>query len=246
MKTKLINIMLFLAVLVPSVHATIFTEDGVIDGGTYDDVYIQSDATVDMTAGTVYTMYIENLGTLNYHGGIITEVELRNSGTFNLEESSLSGSALSSWGSGNFNLDGGAYQGTLEMWEYSHNIIDSGQLTTATSDFYDYVITDIYGGDVVWNSLSLHGYSALNIYGGNVSFNSGFNLHEDAEINVHYSDIIYLNEWDEIITGYHLLDGSEFMLDQFSQYEIDQINFVPEPTTFLLFGLGGIILRRRK
>ncbi|MHC4069549.1 MAG: PEP-CTERM sorting domain-containing protein [Planctomycetota bacterium] len=244
MKKKLIKIMLFLAFLAPvTCQALTFTDDGVIDGGTYTDVYILNTATVGMTAGTVDTMYIENLGTMNYFDGTITDIELRNSATFNLEGSSLSGSTLSSRGSGNFNLNSGAYQGTLDMWEYSHNVLNDGQLTATLASFYDYVITDVYGGNIAWDSISLHGYSELNIYGGDVSFNNGFNLHEDAGINVYYSDII---EWDEIITGYHLLDGSEFMLDQFTQYEIDQINFVPEPTTFLLLGLGGLLLRKRK
>ncbi len=229
-------------------HATTFTEDGEINGGTYDNVYIWYTATVDMTAGTVDNMYIEDSGTLNYFDGTINNIELRNSGIFNLESSSLSGSSLSSWGSGNFNLNGGSYQGTLGSWEYGHNVLNAGQLTVTLASFYDYVITDVYGGNITWDFMSLHGYSVLNIYGGDIGFNNGFNLHEAAEINVYYSSIIRHKPEDphSLIIGYHLLDGSEFMLDQFTQSEIDQINFVPEPATFLLLGLGAVMLRRRR
>ena len=83
----------------------------------------------------------------------------------------------------------------------------------------------------------------LNIYGGGVTFQNGFNLRDDAQINVYYSDIIY-HEYDPFIIGYQLLDGSEFMLDQFSPSEIDQISFVPEPATLFLLGLGAIALRK--
>ncbi len=248
MKKKLIKIMIFLAALAPATcQALTFTDDGVINGGTYDNVYIENTATVDMTAGVVGNMYIQNLGTLNYFDGTITEIELRNSATFNLKGSSLSGSTLSSWGSGNFNLNSGAYQGTLDMWEYGHNILNDGQLTATLANFYDYVITDVYGGNVTWDFISLHGYSELNIYGGDVSFNNGFNLHEDAEINVYYQSVIETERPYELL-GYILLDGTEFLLDQFTSSEIEQINFqyVPEPTTLLLFAIGGLFLKRQK
>jgi len=229
-------------------HAIIFDEDGVIDGGTYDDVYIINTATVDMTNGTVGNMYIQNLGTLIFSGGTISEIELRNSATFNLENSSLSGVTLSSWGSGNFNLNNGSYSGALESWEYCHNTINDGQLLDVQANLYDYVVTDIYGGNVTWDFMSLHGYSVLNIYGGDIGFNNGFNLHEAAEINVYYSSIIRYKPEDPYspIIGYRLLDSSEFMLDQFSQYEIDQINFIPEPSTLLLLSLGGLLLRKKR
>jgi hypothetical protein len=103
---------------------------------------------------------------------------------------------------------------------------------------------NIYGGNVAWGSVAISQSAMLNIYGGGVTFQNGFNLQDDAQINVYYSDIIY-HEYDPFIIGYHLLDGSEFMLDQFSPSEIDQITFVPEPASILLVSLGSLLLRRR-
>jgi len=226
-------------------HATTFTEDGEINGGTYSEVYILNDATVDMIAGMVDSMYVEDSGTLNYFDGSIEQIILDDSSTMNIESSSLIGTSLSLSGSSYFNLNGGSYQGTLDAGEYSHNIMNDGQLTATLANFYGYVITDVYGGNITWDFISLHGYAALNIYGGDVSFNNGFNLNEDAEINVYYSSIISQERPYEIL-GYQLLDGSEFMLDQFTQYEIDQINFIPEPSTLLLLSLGGILLRKKR
>lgn len=93
-------------------------------------------------------------------------------------------------------------------------------------------------------------HAELNIYGGEVTFNrsgwgSTFRLSSSAAFNVYYSDIIYGSGETDIL-GYHLLDGSEFMLDQFNQEEIDLITFVPEPATFVILSLGGILLRKRK
>ncbi len=219
-----------------------FTEDGTIVSGAYDDVTIMSTATVGMTGGIVGDMYIQNLGTLNFEGGTIEGAELWSSAKFNLEGASFD-NTLSLNNSSIFNLNSGTFSGLIYGYEHSHSSINDGQALGIDFEMSSYAIADIYGGEVTIDFVHLHGDSVLNVYGGDVTFTNGFSLYEDGEINVHYSDII---EWDEIITGYHLLDGSEFMLDQFSQYEIDQINFVPEPATFLLLGLGGLLLRKKK
>jgi|AntAceMinimDraft_16_1070373.scaffolds.fasta_scaffold17371_2 hypothetical protein len=269
MKTKFIKIMFFLAILAPvTCQATIFTEDGTISGGTYSDVTIESTATVGMTAGTVETMQINQMGTLNYYGGSIEdEIYLRDSGILNFEGATFQRpQGLSMHNGSSLNFNDGLLSGTLEIHDFVEVVIDGGQITDALLNSNGYANTtisdgsidwddmwlngfsvlDIYGGTVNWFSAGIGDDATLNIYGGIISFEHGFSLSNDGEFNVHYSDIIYVNEWDDIIIGYHLLDDSEFMLNQFSQYEIDQINFVPEPTTFLLLGLGGLLLRKRK
>lgn len=266
---KKIYTIVILVVFAPAIcQAIVFTEDGAIDGGTYGNVTIENDATVDMTAGTVDAMSINQVGTLNFYGGtIIEEIYLRESGILNLEGANFHPTqSLTIEDASTFNLNSGVLSGRIELREYVEVYVNGGQITDSLLDSTGYAITDIYdgihtfedmwlyqystlniyGGDVSWLTGSITDNAVLNVYGGTIDFEHGFSVGNNGEFNVHYSDIIYLNEWDEIITGYHLLDGSEFMLDQFTQYEIDQINFVPEPTTLLLFGLGGLLLRKRR
>jgi len=249
MKFKFIIMLVFLAVFVPIVcqaDSLIFTEDGTIDGGTYDDVTIMSTAEVSMNNGSVGNMYIQDLGKLNYYNGTINQTELRDSAKLNLEGASFS--SLKLFNSGEFNLNSGTYSGLLEKYEYCQTNINGGQVLNGGLLSYNYGITNIYDGSVTWDGVDLYQDSVLNIYGGDVLFTNGFWLDDNAEINVFYSDIIRLKPEDPLsqILGYYLLDGSEFMLDQFSYAEIEQINFVPEPATLLLLGLGGALLRKRK
>lgn len=238
-----ISRIVFLLLFTPALcQAIIITEDATIDGGTYDDVTIMETATVSMTGGTVGDMYIQNLGTLNFEGGTIEEAQLWHSGIFNLEGASFD-NTLSLNNSSIFNLNNGIFSGLIYGYEYSHSSINSGQALGIDFEMSSYAITDIYGGEVTIDFVHLHGYSVLSVYGGDVTFTNGFSLTEDAEINVYYSGLIYE---DEHIIGYQLLDGSNFTLDQFTQAEIDQMNFVPEPATFLLVGLGWILVRSRK
>ncbi|MBN2138172.1 MAG: PEP-CTERM sorting domain-containing protein [Sedimentisphaerales bacterium] len=245
---KVLKIMLLLLLMPMLCRATslTFTEDGTITSGTYDDVTIMDTATVGMSGGDVSRMYVQNLGILNYSGGTIGQTELRDAAKLNLEGASLTGLKL--FNSNIFNLNSGTFDGTFEMYEYSEINVNGGQVVNADLQSYNFGITDIYAGDVTWEGVDLYQHSVLNIYGGDVLFNDGFWLDDDAGINVFYSSIIRLKPEDPYseIIGYNLRDGGEFMLDQFAQSEIDQINFVPEPTTLLLLGLGGLLLRKRK
>ena len=218
-----------------------FTEDGTINGETYDVVDILNTATVDMIAGSVGNMYVRNSGTLDFYGGTITDIELWNSGTLNLEGASLTGLKLTD--SSVFNLNTGIFDGLLEMSLSSQAGINGGQVVNASLTSDNDSITNIYNGDISWDGVDLY-HATLNIYGGDVLFNGGFSLYDDAGINVFYSSVLY-DKPGGIIIGYNLLDNSEFMLNQFTQPEVDQINFVPEPATLLLFGLGGLFLRKR-
>ncbi len=246
MQKKIQKIVILLVLMPVLCHATTLTFiiDGTIDGGTYDEVTIMNTATVGMTNGDASRMYVQNLGTLNFYNGNIGQADLWNSGEFNLEGASF-GNTLSLNNSSLFNLNSGTFDGLIYGYDYSHITVDGGQAPGIEFDMSSYAIADIYAGNVTIESLDLHQYSTLNIYGGDVLFNNGFWLDDDAEINVFYSSVIY-NKPGGIIIGYHLLDNSEFMLDQFTYSEIDQINFVPEPTTIFLFGLGGLFLRKRK
>ena len=117
------------------------------------------------------------------------------------------------------------------------------------------------------HGLILDDFSILNYYDGEMG---GFRIYDDATATFSGGSINYISSYQDsdltkhitfiadldtigfnsgILTG-NWLDGSGFsvtLLDQ-SGYDsvYSNINFVPEPATIALFGLGGLMLRRRK
>lgn len=264
--------MLILTAIVPlftiAVNATTFTEDGTISSGVFGHVYVTNTAEVEMTGGTVESVYIEEMGTLRFSNGtILDEVYVGNSGTFILNGASFYPSQeIQLRGAGKFRMNSGTLDGFLYTREYTEiNILD-GQIINGTLDSIDYSATTIQGGTHNFDDIWLQDFSVLKIYGGHINWlnanfdnNSivhmyggyihseyNFDVDSNAQFNVYYSDIIYDQKRGIYIEGYRLLDGSEFMLDQFTYSEIQQINFqyVPEPATLLLFSLGGILCKK--
>ncbi len=264
--------MLILTAIVPlftiAVNATTFTEDGTISSGVFGHVYVTNTAEVEMTGGMVESVYIEEMGTLRFSNGtILDEVYVGNSGTFILNGASFYPSQeIQLRGAGKFRMNSGTLDGFLYTREYTEINIFDGQITNGFLDSIDYSVTAIHGGIHNFDDILLRDFSVLKIYGGQINWLSAdfdnnsivhmyggyihseynFNVDGNSQFNVYYSDIIYDSRRGTYIEGYRLLDGSEFMLDQFTYSEIQQINFhyVPEPTTLLVFLTGGLLLRR--
>jgi len=252
MKVGIILRILAVLALTPGVCQAVivdyFYTDGTIeDGDVYDIVRVKNNATVDVLGGQVSQLHADDSSTINFHAGSVGSVGIENAGVFNLEGTLFSD--VSMYSSGAFNINIGAFDGTIRG-SGSRISINDGTINIRDSHISNYTITDIYGGAVTFNYLGIDRYAILNIRGGDVTFNRSdlgftFGLSPNATFNVYYSDIIQGGATGEI-AGYHLLDGSEFMLDQFTQEEIELITFVPEPATFVMLALGGILLRRRK
>jgi hypothetical protein len=232
---------------------TDFYEDGTIkNGDVYDIVRVWDSATVDMTGGQVNQLNALESATINFSGGTVLQgISIINNSKFYLN-GALNLSSYYLFGinyPAEFYIDNGMFNGRLGT--DGHVTISDGSVNIGLLLANNNSITDIYGGIVTFtDDVSLSRDSVLNVYGGEVTFNGNsfgeaFSLSPDAAFNVYYSDIIYDGSGSHII-GYHLLDNSEFMLSQFTQTEISQINFVPEPTTFFLLGLGAILLRKIK
>jgi len=117
------------------------------------------------------------------------------------------------------------------------------------------------------NGLNLTDSSLLNYYDGEMS---GFRIYNDATATFSGGRIDYISSYQDsdqikhitfiadvdsidltgsLLTG-NWLDGSGFSVTLLDQTGYDpvysNINFIPEPATILLFGLGGLMLRRRK
>lgn len=122
-----------------------------------------------------------------------------------------------------FNVYGGIIDGSLTCSDSSFVNIDDGDFGTITVESTGNI--DIHSG--VINALSATGGS-INLYAYDVTYDSTGGYFGEGE-----------------------LTGKYYKNDNFFAYDLHEgvypyINIVPEPTTFLLFGLGGIILRRRK
>jgi len=115
--------------------------------------------------------------------------------------------------------------------------------------------------------LSLDDFSILNYYDGEMG---SFRIIDDATATFSGGSINYISSYQDSDSTKHItfiadlesiffvgnlltgnwLDGSGFSVTLLDQTGYDSvysnINFIPEPATVALFGLGGLLLRRRK
>ena len=121
------------------------------------------------------------------------------------------------------NIHGGELTAQVGLWELSTMNIYSGDITLDSSLFTDSSTLNIYGGDVFLGAPHAEDSSTINIYGYGFSEFPAFSL-----------------------TGY-LADGSPFKFIELT-HAISHINLIviPEPTTLLLLGLGGLLLRKQR
>jgi len=116
-------------------------------------------------------------------------------------------------------------------------------------------------------ALDLHDFSTINYYDGEMgsfriindataTFSGGridyISSYQDSDLIKHITFIADLDSIDltgNLLTG-NWLDGSGFSVTLLDQTGYDSvysnINFVPEPATAALFGLGFLLLRKRK
>lgn len=127
---------------------------------------------------------------------------------------------------------------------------------------YDSSTTNIYGGDVLWgiytnNSSTVNIYggnidlevlgtrdsSTLNVYGGGLDVGNSPIFYELSTVNIYGYGFDY--DGSGVLTGF-LSDDSSFIFRELSPSDYAHLNLIPEPATILLFGLGGILLRKRR
>ncbi|HBG77314.1 MAG TPA: hypothetical protein DDW84_00500 [Phycisphaerales bacterium] len=241
-------------------------------GGNSSNVWIRDYGTMNFSGGTVSHVRVENVGTMNLLSSSFRDIELRNSANFNIDGGQFEG-RIATWDSSTININSGyVQQGWLESVNYTVANFYGGDTAWNFLTLRDYAIANIRGGNIHFTSFDLHGFASLNVFGGQIALDipvslflrdsvtlniygggsailsNGFYLEDNSQINVYYSSIIY-NEPGKCgppILGYRLIDGSGFLLNQFTQTEISQINFIPEPMSLLLFGFGLLALRKSK
>ena len=213
-----------------------FTSSGTIeDGDVYDHVYVENDLTVvDMFSGQVGNLQTGNVSTFNLHGGQITKVVPVGTG-----------SIIDIGRSSTFNVSGGLIDVRHLVVRGIVNI-SGGNLTLELVKMYPYSAMSITGGDLRIRFLSADGH--LHISGGKLRIESA-SIPHGSVIDVYGYDFNYDPSGgphgEGILTGF-LMDGNPLTIGKLAESEYQRFNLIPEPTTFLLLGLGGLVLRKRR
>jgi len=144
--------------------------------------------------------------------------------------------ALQIFGSGESYIE---VQGTDPLQQFVGGIYDFG--------LDDFSILNFYDGEM--GGFSIYDDATATFSGGRIDYISSF---QDSDLIKHITFIADLDSIDltgSLLTG-NWLDGSGFSVTLLDQTGYDSvysnINFVPEPATVILFGLGGLLLRKKK
>ena len=126
---------------------------------------------------------------------------------------------------------------------------DTSTATIYDNDYMDLLrpndssIADVYGGDI--NVVFTLGSSVTNIYGGTINEIDATDL---SIVNI-FSESYEFDPTggafgDGLLTGTWLYGGG-FSIELVTEETINHLNFVPEPTTLFLFGIGGLIVLKK-
>jgi hypothetical protein len=228
MKTKLSIILTILLFTATHLHAVpvdkIFTSSGqILPGEEWGNVYIyNNDTIVDMLGGFVDSMATFNASTLNVTGGTVSTLDTLEFSIANISGGYVHGASALDHAVVNFSDNANAVTigaigfGTLNMIGGTADNVGANESGTL----------NLYGG-IIEDSLGASRSAVINIYG------YGFNYDPTA------------GSFDGgQLTGFWL-DGTPFTTDLYGTETYSHINFIPEPMTFLLFAIGGLLLRKR-
>jgi len=246
----ILMMLLFGVCSVQAVDITFSTSGTISNGDVYDNVYVENDFTVvDMTGGQIGRLYTRDISTFNMSGGQILGLHSINiealsnfymsGGEANLSGLYLYGAGLNYDVGGIASISGGTLSAQqVKVYRDAELVLEDGNIHFGTFNVMDDGIVDIFAGNVMIDEA----YIAYGYYIGDEYIDVG------ATINVYGYDFNYDSTGGTygggILTGY-LSDGNPFSIDQVNEMEYTSFNLIPEPTTLLLLGLGGLFLRKR-
>jgi len=106
--------------------------------------------------------------------------------------------------------------------------------------------TNIFGGSITYD-LYTSGNSIANVHLVDLAI---LTADQDSVVNFYAYDVIFYSTGGSsdvgYMTGSFYQDDTSFSVDFYHPETVAHVNIVPEPSTFLLFGLGGLLLRKRK
>jgi len=144
------------------------------------------------------------------------------------------------WISGHHEIVDGDVYG--EIWMYNDCTLDilGGEIFRLAA--YDTTFTDWFAGQM--GTLWAEGGSIVNIYGGDLG---DLWATDNSSVILYAYDVTHTTKggyWDDgQVYGKYYLDDSPFSFDLYRD-AYSHITIIPEPATILLFGLGGLMLRK--
>lgn len=146
------------------------------------------------------------------------------------------------WTEGYHQINPGDVYGEVDIYNSVTLDIFGGHITRLAA--FDTTYTNWYDGDmkVLW----VRDDSIVNIYGGDLDEMAAI---ENGQINLYAYDVVHTTTGGHYgigqVMGYYL-DDMYFCFDLGNLETYSHINVVPEPTTIILLGIGGILVIRRK
>jgi len=165
------------------------------------------------------------------------------------------------WTSGHHEIFDGDVYGEVDIYNDVTLDIFGGDIFRLAA--FDTTITKWYDGEM--DTLWARDNSIINIYGGSLDIlwaaeNSLVSLYscslerfasdQNGTLNLYAYDVIHHTTggyWNSgWVEGRYLIDNSYFDFDIHGDETFSNINIIPEPTMFLLLGLGSLFLRNRR
>ena len=156
----------------------------------------------------------------------------------------LNGESLLVTGAGAYQIDakGESYIEVQNTAPLEENI---GGIYTFGLD--DFSILNFYDGEM--GGFRIYDDATATFSGGSINYISS---RQDSDLTKHITfiaDVDSINLAGNLLTG-NWLDDSSFSITLLDQTGYDSvysnINFIPEPATISLFGLGGLLLRKKR
>lgn len=246
-------------------------DSGVVDfsgGWIQYGIYLYNNSKANITGGAIYhDLKAYNDAVVNISDGEIPRIEAVNNSQINITNGSFS--FLGTNDNSKLHISGGTFSGGITASGYSSVTISEGTMDRFLA--LDNSVVTISGGEFLGPIVSAMGQSTVNISGGTVGMagatNTGtlniFGGHIESlsasgsgTILLHGSDFVLgsgltLGEDGKTLWGTGMLSGrwhgeTETWITNISYNDgTSSILLIPEPTTLLLLGLGGVMVWKR-
>lgn len=144
-----------------------------------------------------------------------------------------------------------SYPYSNEVWVVDNAVLDVvggeiGKLGTG-----DFATVNLYAGTVdwLWTGEPSIDESVVNIWGGNINWLAAY---RDTVVNIYAYDVQFHptggGEWGSAkwLEGVYYSNNEPFALLLYNDEAYSHVNIIPEPVTIVLFGFGGILLRKTR